>query len=234
MTDRSIPWDGVYNYLANLADAKLSAADYAIKVRQLYDVLFKEARDREEVREFFLFHLPIQRISAEHRDLALKLLPKAPARKCGRPRGASNKATYTKKYKLYQDWIYEKSLNPALTKEQFARKRLGITDENLDGEYGIDHRFKVDALLQELKPGRMKQMDEGQRRALETIYPLVIKEPRKNFAREWREAKRNCPVLTKEQFVRDDLGCVDGEITEDMVRRQLEYLEQGEQLLTDS
>ena len=34
-------------YLADLADAKLSAADYAMKVRKLYDVLVEEAGDAE-------------------------------------------------------------------------------------------------------------------------------------------------------------------------------------------
>jgi hypothetical protein len=82
---------------------------------------------------------------------------------------------------LYQDWIYEKTLNPSLTKEQFAKNRLGITDEDLEGDYGSDHRPKVDALLQELKPARMKQLDEGQRGALEIVFSGVIMASRIKF-----------------------------------------------------
>jgi hypothetical protein len=42
------------------------------------------------------------------------------------------------------------------------------------------------------------------------------------------------PALTKEEFVRNDLKGAVGEITEDLIRQQLEYLEQGEKLLAGS
>jgi hypothetical protein len=60
VTDRPVPWVGVFNYLADLADAKPSAADYAMTVRKLYDVLVEESGDAEEALEFLLFHVPLQ------------------------------------------------------------------------------------------------------------------------------------------------------------------------------
>jgi hypothetical protein len=119
-----------------------------------------------------------------------------------------------------------------LTKEQFAKKRLGITDEqhkNSNSAHAL-----VDALLQDLKPARMKYLDEDQRRALEILYPLVLAQSYEGLARDWREAKQRRPALTKAEFVRDDLEWVDGEITDDLIRQQLDYLEQGEKLLADS
>jgi hypothetical protein len=47
---------------------------------------------------------------------------------------------YDKRYQLYLDWIGEKALNPGLKKEQFARERLGITDEHLAGEHACQSR----------------------------------------------------------------------------------------------
>ena len=61
--------------------------------------------------------------------LADKLLPKPPREKRGRPKGALGDNAYNKRYGLLQHWIYEKTLNPSLTKEQFAKQRLDITDE---------------------------------------------------------------------------------------------------------
>ena len=85
MTAHSVPWQAVFIYLADLADAKLSAADYAMKVRKLYDVLVEEAGDAEEPLGFLMFHVSMQHgrglISKQHRELALKLLPKPPRRK---------------------------------------------------------------------------------------------------------------------------------------------------------
>jgi hypothetical protein len=54
------------------------------------------------------------------------------------------------------------------------------------------------------------------------------------LARDWREAKRNHPELTKEEFVRNDLKWAVGEMGEDIIRQQLEYLEHGEKLLAGS
>ena len=54
------------------------------------------------------------------------------------------------------------------------------------------------------------------------------------FSANWREASQSHPALTKEEFVRNDLKGAVGEITEDLIRQQLEYLEQGEKLLAGS
>jgi len=254
--------------MGDLAASKLSAADFAIRVRNLYDLLVKKTGDPAAVREFIDFQMlgswprpravpktspkkPLpqgghfwmrkrmkwDRISAKHREIALKLLPKPPRRKRGRPKGALGDDAYNKRYELYQDWIYERTLNPSLTKEQFAKKRLGITDEDLEGEYSINRRAEVDALLQELKPARMKQLDEGQRRALETIYPLVITYPQ-YLARKWQEAKQHSQALTKEDFLQEFFGWPRDRkrlpVEADMIREYLEKLDQGEKLLTNS
>jgi hypothetical protein len=252
VTDRPAFWRGTFNYLADLAAAKLSAADYAISVRKMYDVVVEDTGDPAAVWEFIDFQLSLgqwvspsrtspkkrlpqeghgrkhtvrpsvqlERISAKHRELALKLLPKPPHRKRGRPKGAQGNKAYNKRYKLYLDWKHETTLNPSLTKEQFAKKYLGITDTEFDSDFdpnnpdkdGPLHR-KVAALLQDLKPARMKQLDEGHRRALDIIYPLLITYPQ-YLARAWREAKRHSPTLTKEGF--------------------LQMLAQGERALADS
>jgi hypothetical protein len=166
-----------------------------------------------------------------------KLLPRPPRHKRGRPKGALGDKAYSKRYQLYLDWIYERTFNPSLTKEQFAKNRLRITDDDLNGKYSSNHRTKVDALLQELKPARMKGLHEGQRRALEIIYPLVITFEQR-FARQWREAKQHSPTLTKEDFLQNffkwprDRKRHPVEI--DMIREYLEILDQGEKQLTDS
>lgn len=214
MTDQPVPWKGAFNYLEDLAEAKPSAADYAMKVRKLYDVLAEDTGDPGDVREFLAFHVSLQQgrglISKQHRRLVAKLLPKpAPAGRRGRTQGVLGKATYDKKYKLHMDWIYEKTLNPSLTKEQFAQKRLGITDKDLDGDYADDHHTKIKALLQEMKPARMKYLDEGQQRALKTIFPLIITTSRMTLYCAWRIAKEANPNLTEEQFVKNHLGITD-------------------------
>jgi AAA domain/Primase C terminal 2 (PriCT-2) len=172
VTRRADPWRGAFHYLADLADAKLGPADYATKVRTLYDVLVQELCDAAEVREFLLFHLPLQNISVQHRKLTIKLLPSPPARARNRPKGALGGKAYGKQYQLYQDWIGEKALNPSLTKNQFAKKRLGITDAQLVTDFDPHDcdaegplRKKLAALLQDLKPARIKRLDEGHRMA---------------------------------------------------------------------
>jgi hypothetical protein len=241
VTDRPAPWIGAFHYLADLADAKPTAADYAITVRKVYDVLAEDTGDPVGVREFLLFQVSAQQhrglISKQHRGLVIKLLPNLPRQKRGRPKGARGDDAYSKRYELYQDWIYEKTLNPSLTKEEFAKKRLGITDKDLEGEYEFDHRLKVDALLQELKPARMKQLDEGQRRALEIIYPLLITYPQ-YLARQWREAKEHSPALTKEDFLQEFFGWPRDRkshpIEVEIIRVYLETLDEGEKQLTNS
>jgi hypothetical protein len=234
--DRAIPWMGVYFYIADLADAKTNAAEYAMKVRELYDVLIEEGGDPAEVHGTLLYFDSLRSPSKQHTALVAKLLPRPPHQKGpGRPKGALSVKAYDQRYQLYLDWIYEKTLNPSLTKEQFAKERLHITDEELKGEYASDHHLKVNALLQELKPARMKQLDEGHRRSLEILYPLLLTTSRKNLYREWRAAKDADPALTKEQFVKDDLGFTDEYLRSNpqalnLVQVQLTCLEQGKKL----
>lgn len=251
MKGRPVPWNRVFQYLADLADAKPTAAEYSMSVRKLYDVLAKESGDDEAVREFLLlFHTSAlhhrERISKRHRELVVKLLPKPRRRKHGRPKGALGDKAYDKGYQLYLDWIHDSTLNPSLTKEQFAKQRLGITaaqfDEDFDPDPNSDgplHR-KVKAILQELKPARMKRLDEGQRRALKIIYPLIITFDQR-LAVQWREAKQQSPALTKEDFLQDFFGWTRvarkphlHPIEVDMMQEYLERLDRGEKQLTDS
>jgi hypothetical protein len=182
-----------------------------------------------------LFHRG--RISEGHHELAVRLLPKPTRRKSGRPKGALGDKAYNKRCQLYLDWISEKSLRPFLTKEQFAKERLGITDEDLNGEYSSVHRPKLDARLQEMMPARMKQLDEEQRRAFEIIYPLIITH-NQYLAQQWREAKQNSPTLTRVDFLEAFLGWPRGKkrhpIEAEVMREYLERLDQGEKQLTDS
>jgi hypothetical protein len=236
VTDRPPPLKGVFNYLANLAERKPSAADYAMRVRKVFDLLVEETCDAATARDFLLSQVSAQHqlsiISTQHRTLVTEILPKPPARVRGRPKKARGKGTYDRKYKQNLDWRYASTLDPSLTKEQFAKGELGITDE----QYRDDDlaRARVNTFLQRLKPARMKYLDEGQRRAVDTLYPFVLTQGRIRLARDWREAKRNHPELTKEEFVRNDLKWAVGEIGEDIIRQQLEYLEHGEKLLAGS
>ncbi len=177
MTDRRVPWTRVFHYLADLAEAKPNAADYATTVRTLYEVLVKEGVGPEDARDFLRFHVPAQHerglISKQHRNLALKLLPKPVGRARGRPPGAFGEKAYKEQYKLLGDWIYEKTLDPSLTKEQFEKKHLGITEEQYTGEDSKYYWYRVKALDQKFRQTRMTKLDEGQRRALEIIYPLL-------------------------------------------------------------
>ena len=232
----------MFNYLADRADAKPNSAAYAMEVRKLYDVLIEDGCDPVEVRDGLLYCVSTQHqrglISKKHRALIAELLPKPPRQKRGRPKGALGDNAYNKRHQLHLDWIYEKTLNPSLTKEQFAKKRLGITEAQFDADFGPLHN-KVTALLQDLKPARMKQLDEGQRTALETIYPLVIATSRMELYREWRAAKETAPALTEEQFVRNHLGITDEHLkahpgASDLIREHMNYLEQGRKLSADS
>lgn len=155
-----------------LRDAEKRPAEYAVALRKLYDTMFKITRNAADAREWVLMWVPKNK-----RKLAAEVLPKpAPSgRGRGRPTGARGNVAYDKMYTLLRDWIYERTLDPSVTKETFAMRRLGVTAEDLAGEYGSAHRPKVDAILQELKPARMKRLDEGQRRSLEILYPLIVK-----------------------------------------------------------
>ena len=234
MTDRPLPLKGVFNYLANLAERKPSAADYAIKVREVFDVLAKNTCDATAAQDLLLSQVSAQcqlgLVSKQHYELVTELLPKPSAKGRGRPKKARGKGTYDRKYKQYLDWKYASTLDPSLTKEQFAKRCLGITDEQYDNLA----RARVATFLQRLKPARMKYLDEGQRGAIDTLYPFVLTQDRMRFARDWREAKQSNPALTKEEFVRNDLKGAGGEIAEDFIREQLEYLEHGEKLLAGS
>jgi hypothetical protein len=238
-TDRVDP--GALHYLWNLAEANPSAADYAIAVRKLYDRLTETGADPADIRALLIFQVSLVQVSGwitdKHCALVDKLLPKPPRQKHGRPKGALGNKAYEKRYRLYLDWTYEKTLNPRLTKEQFAKGRLRITDEDLAGEYELDHRAKIDALLQDLKPARMKQLDEGQRGAIETIYPMVVVASRLQLYCIWCAAKRADPALTEKQFVKSHLGLTDERLkayprASDLIREHIHYLEQGRELST--
>jgi hypothetical protein len=105
---------------------------------------------------------------------------------------------------LCHDWIIARADNRSLTKEQFARARCGVTDEDLDGELSLECRAQVDVVLQELKPARLKRLDRMNRWGLESFIPLVIKPTA--LGREWQQAKRLAPALTKEDFLEKYFG----------------------------
>ena len=166
-----------------------------------------------------------------------------PDRGRGRPKGAHGKAAHTKRYQLYKDWIREEALNPSLTKEEFVKKHLGITDVEFDADFDPDnpdadgplHR-KVAALLQDLKPTRMRSsLASDQREGLEQVYRLLVTKP-ENLAWEWRKAKQHSPALTKEAFLREYLGWSrDRETIEpNVIGVWLETLDEGENQLTNS
>ena len=262
MTDQSVgllnclarvpegPWKELSNYFAGAADAKPSAADYAFSVRKLYERLVEETgQDAELLRECLLLLVSEQQslglISKEHRELVDKLLakPKPPARGRGRPIGAFGKAAHYERYELYQDWIREKARNPSLTQKQFVKKRLGITDAEFEKDFDLNdpdaegplHK-KVAALLQDLKPARMRHsLDAEEREGLEQVYRLLVTKPQ-NLAQEWRKAKRYSPALTKEAFLRKFFDWPRDKETVDpsLIGVWLETLDQGEKLLTNS
>ena len=252
MKGRPVPWNRVSHYLADLADEKPSSAEYAMRVRKLHDVLVEETGDTKAVRKFLLlFHTSALyhrgRISKRHRERVVKLLPKLPRQKHRRPKGALGNKAYIKRHQLYLDWICEKTFTPSLTKDQFAKRRLGITEAQFDADFDPDDpdadgplRKKVKAILQDLKPARMKQLDDGRRRAMEIIYPLAIMFDQQ-LARQWREAKQQSPALTKEDFLQDFFGWTRvarkphlHPIEVDMMQEYLERLDRGEKQLTDS
>ena len=255
MKGKPVPWNRVFQYLADLADEKPSSAEYAMRVRKLHDVLVEETGDTKAVRKFLLlFHTSALyhrgRISKRHRELVVKLLPKLPRQKHRRPKGALGNKAYIKRHQLYLDWICEKTFTPSLTKDQFAKRRLGITEAQFDEDFDPDpnsdgplHR-KVKAILQELKPARMKRLDEGQRRALKIIYPLIITYDQR-LAVQWREAKQQSPALTKEDFLQEFFGWVKhfGRVRTkkelhffevEMIDEYLKKLDESEKLLADS
>ena len=89
-------WKNVFDYLADVPDAKPTASDYAFSVRKLYDLLVANETSDEAVllREELLLLISAQLgqgfISKKHHRLVDGLLPKsAPTRRGrGRPRGA--------------------------------------------------------------------------------------------------------------------------------------------------
>ena len=138
-------WREVFNYFAGVPDAKPTAADYAFSVRKLYEMLVGaeavQVQD-DDLRECLLLlvwqQLRAGVISKQHYRQVDKLLPKANATPLdgrGRPKGAYGKAAHTKRYQLYKDWIREEALNPSLTKEEFVKKHLGITDVEFDADF---------------------------------------------------------------------------------------------------
>jgi hypothetical protein len=57
VTSRPTPWGAVSKYLADFADAKPSAADYAMKVRKVFDMLVEDTGDAAGAGEFLLSHV---------------------------------------------------------------------------------------------------------------------------------------------------------------------------------
>jgi hypothetical protein len=182
-----------------------------MKVRKMFDGLAEDTGEAEWVREFLLSQISVQQhrglVSKQQYKLVRKMLPKPPARKRGRPKESFGKDAYDGNYKLHRDWICEKTVDPSLTKVQFALRRLGITND----QYKNHNRAhaQVDALLQALKPARTESLDEGQRRAIDTFFPLLMTYSQ-HLARQWREAKESSPALSKEDFVQEILGWVKG------------------------
>jgi hypothetical protein len=230
------------NSLWDLAETNPSAADFAIRVRQVYET-FTEAGWAEpaDARALIMFELSSmlskRRITEKHRTLANELLPKPPSKKRGRPKGAIGREAYNKRSSLYRDWIGQQALNPHLSKEQFAKERLKITDKDLAGDFAYEHRAKMDALLQELKPARMKQLDADHRGAIEIIQPLLVTHPQ-YLAQIWREAKERSPKLTKEDFLQHEVFKWGPRerlpIEDEMISEYLEILDQGERRLDES
>ena len=76
-------WRGAFLYLTNVADRRLSAEDYAMEVRKLYDVLAEDTGDAERALEFLKRRVPEQHgsglISKQHQNLALNCCPSLPA-----------------------------------------------------------------------------------------------------------------------------------------------------------
>lgn len=246
MTDRPATSKGVVNDLADLVDAKLSASDYAMTVRKVFDVLVEDTGDAEWVREFLLFQISLQEhrglVSKQHHKLVAKMLPKPPARKRGRPKDGLGKATYDNRYQLYMDWTYENAIDPSLTKLQFAKRRLGVTDDQYVNSNSA--HAEVDALLQALKPARMKYLDEDQRRAIDAIFPFLINYPQ-HLARKWREAKESSPALSQEDFLQEIFGWVKHfgrvrtrselhPIEAEMIDEYVQNINEGEKLLAGS
>jgi hypothetical protein len=143
--------------------AGLSAEAYAARVRVAYDRLVRDCSETdplEAARHVLLQFVAMQchagMISAEHQTLAAKLLPQ-PKQSRGRPAGAQGDAAYERNWQLCYDWVYDKTLNPALTEEQFAKNRLHILEKDYDRDpYGRDHK-RVSNLLKDLQPSRLKQ-----------------------------------------------------------------------------
>jgi hypothetical protein len=246
VTDRPAPPKGALNDLADLADAKPSAADYAMTVRKMFDELAEDTGDAGWVREFLLFQVSVQQhrglVSKQHHKLVAKMLPKPPARKRGRPKDGFGKATYDKRHQFYVDWTYESAIDPSLTKLQFAKRRLGVTDDQYVNSNSA--HAEVDALLQALKPARMKYLDEDQRRAIDTIFPLLITYPQ-HLARKWRETKESSPALSQEDFLQEFFGWVKHfgrvrtrselhPIEAEMIDEYVQKINEGEKLLASS
>jgi hypothetical protein len=244
---QAVNWQNVLYRLQNLALKNLDPTKYAIEVRRLYDVVVERTGDDEEMREFLSFQLRVEQafkhITPEYLRLAIKLLPKPPARKKGRRSGALGEDAHALRYKLYQDWTRERALNPHLTKEQFAKKRLSISDAELEDDFDLDDpdadgplRKKVAALLQELKPARMKQLDRGDRDAIDA-FPFDITYP-EYLALKWREAKRISPRLTKKDFLQHEIFKWPRKMKRhpsdiEMLDRHLKQLNRGEEQIGD-
>src|SRR5579862_6408545 len=158
-TDRSPGLLGLFNYSDNMADGALkelakylasvvddrpTAEDYACSVRTIYKPAIEEnLLEPEVIRYLFLELVSDQQrlglISKRHKYLAEKMLrvPR-PQRGRGRPKGALGRVASSKRYKLLEDYVKERTLDRSLTQEQFAKERLGITDSDLENDFDLD------------------------------------------------------------------------------------------------
>ena len=138
-------------------------------------------------------------ISKKHYRLVDGLLPKpAPLRRGrGHPRGAGGKSAFRKSCMLCHDWIIAKANDRSLTKEQFARARCGVTDQDLKGELSLEYRARVDAVLQELKPARIKRLDQ-KNRVFDSFIPLALATP--GLRPRMATGKATCAGTAKRRF----------------------------------
>jgi hypothetical protein len=142
-------------------------------VRIIYDALIGTCDDPDELalaRQLLVQGITLAlhkgAISAQHHALALKMLPE-PKRSRGRPQQGKGDAAYDKNWQLYYDWVYDKTREPSLTEEQFAKRRLGISETSYDHDpYDRDHK-RVSNLLKDLQPSRLKErLGEGVMRSI--------------------------------------------------------------------
>jgi hypothetical protein len=184
--------------------AELSAEAYAARVRVAYDQIVQDCEDpqaleaaRHVLLQFVGVQLHAGLISVRHQALAKKMLPK-PKHPRGRPKDAQGDDASGRNWQLLYDWVYDKTLDPALTEEQFAKRKLGISDADYDREDELQNvrkngkvgplHYKVDALLKNLQPSRLKErLGEGVIRAIYVQATLTSRNAAGHFGSRARQ-----------------------------------------------